>query len=327
MTRVFIANFGRENYAWPECLKRGSVATMNSVGSHRFWTAGDREGFIDYQVRTEKTAAGITPTRPVASRWFNLMTIISETAGDVWIHKDKDQIWWTISRSDPPDIFLDVDPTRTDGQQVYICHKPCEPWSDKTRKGNKLIWQSLHAKAKDFLTTESTLQQLSNDYAAYALAMIDSDDLSPWHGRPEWATKAKNAKSNPGLVYNSKQNSIWEMADQAIATAAKANGQVVEKTVKIKDFNFASKDACMAYLKKLLEAQGEVCALTGLKLQFSGDCDDKEMLCSLDRIDSSGHYEEGNLQIVCRFANRWKSSGVDEEFRRLIAVVRGSVEL
>lgn len=50
--------------------------------------------------------------------------------------------------------------------------------------------------------------------------------------------------------------------------------------------------------------------------------EDPEMLCSLDRIDSNGHYERGNLQIVCRFVNRWSDS-VDAHFRTLVAKVRG----
>ena len=29
--RVFIYNFGRENYEWPICRHRGTVATMNDV--------------------------------------------------------------------------------------------------------------------------------------------------------------------------------------------------------------------------------------------------------------------------------------------------------
>lgn len=57
-------------------------------------------------------------------------------------------------------------------------------------------------------------------------------------------------------------------------------------------------------------------------MQYDGEYEDAEMLCSLDRIDSEGHYEAGNLQIVCRFVNRWKGSSDDDGFRRLIRVVR-----
>ena len=73
--KTFIANFGRENYEWPECLARGTVATMNAVTAQKFWASGDRESYIQERMKG-KTAAGIVPTRPVASRWFNLMGII-----------------------------------------------------------------------------------------------------------------------------------------------------------------------------------------------------------------------------------------------------------
>ena len=69
--------------------------------------------------------------------------------------------------------------------------------------------------------------------------------------------------------------------------------------------------------KKLLKDQEGLCAITGLRLGYDGDCDDKEVLASLDRIDSDGHYEVGNLQVVCRFVNRWKNDAADMEFRRL----------
>jgi hypothetical protein len=49
----------------------------------------------------------------------------------------------------------------------------------------------------------------------------------------------------------------------------------------------------------------------------------KNLLPSVDRIDSDGHYELGNLQLVCQFINFWKGSGNNEEFRRLLMLVRG----
>jgi hypothetical protein len=59
-----------------------------------------------------------------------------------------------------------------------------------------------------------------------------------------------------------------------------------------------------------------------LRLEFYGEHDDIQLLCSLDRIDSAGHYEAGNLQVVCRFVNRWKGDEDDAEFRRLMGLVR-----
>jgi hypothetical protein len=46
------------------------------------------------------------------------------------------------------------------------------------------------------------------------------------------------------------------------------------------------------------------------------------MKASLDRIDSSGHYEAGNLQVVCRFINRWKGADQNVQFVRLMDTLR-----
>lgn len=37
---------------------------------------------------------------------------------------------------------------------------------------------------------------------------------------------------------------------------------------------------------------------------MDGAAGDPELAASLDRIDSDGHYERGNLQVVCWFSNR-----------------------
>ena len=80
------------------------------------------------------------------------------------------------------------------------------------------------------------------------------------------------------------------------------------------------------HIASLLERQENKCALTGIPLQFRGEQTDQQLLPSLDRIDSARHYEEGNLQVVCRFINFWKSDSADQEFRRLLALVRGDEE-
>ncbi|MGI9368743.1 MAG: hypothetical protein ACR2O2_07870 [Ruegeria sp.] len=94
--KVFISNFGQENYEWPVCLERGTVATMNDVDAQPLWEQGKREEYILSRMQG-KTAAGLSPTRPVAARWYNLMTIISETNEDVWIHRDGERLYWTTS--------------------------------------------------------------------------------------------------------------------------------------------------------------------------------------------------------------------------------------
>lgn len=322
--KVFIANFGQQNYLWPACRDRRSVATMDAADVHPFWIARDRQGYIDYSVAHKRTVRGEVPTRSVASRWFGLMDEISGTSGDLWIHREKEQLWWTISTPEP--VMIEERPSfepAREGATVFELHKPCQAWSDRNRLGGALSWSGLHPKAKDFLFTEGTLQQLSEDNAAYALALVEGDDLTPWHNSRPWQAKVERTRRNPGIAFNPRQKSIAIMAMTAMGTVAGANGQQVLRTTKNKELRFHPQDL-ERYINNLIDDQDGLCAITGIRLQFHGDEDDRELLCSLDRIDSDGHYEAGNLQVVCRFVNRWKSDDRDEDFRRLVALIRTS---
>lgn len=319
---VYIANFGRENYEWPECLRQNSIATMNEVGDQALWEAGDKEGYIARRM-SFPDSKGRLPIRPVASRWYNLMTIISESNGDIWVHREKDQLWWTVSLPDPPSFVEKKEPVEP-SREVVICHKPCNPWSNENKHGNRLDWNSLHPKAQDFLFTEGTLQKLSADYALYAKALIDGDNLEPWHSQDLWRQKAEASKSkhSQGTVFSRKQIAAYRMVKTALSTVVQADGSDSIVTKKVKDSGFESEERFRLYVESLIDMQEGLCALTGIPLQFDGASDDEELLCSLDRIDSDGHYEEGNLQIVCRFCNRWKGASDDAGFRRLIEIVR-----
>lgn len=340
--KVYIANFGRQNYEWPICRERGTVATMNAVDAQKYWEANDREGYVSSRMANDTTAAGKKPTKATASRWFNLMTTVAETAGDVWVHKDGDELWWTTSRSEGPSFERKKEPIER-GREVVICHKPCETWSNKSKKGVPLRWNELHPKAKDFLSTEATLQSLSPLYRDYTLALIAGDDLSQWHSSPRWTKRSETAKNGYAPIkYGSQADKIAyqraselfdaadaadRMARTAVNTASSANGQTVARVVKKKDLGFPSAAALQDYITDLMGAQEYNCELTGLPLELDEVNGDAAMFASLDRIDSSGNYAPGNLQVVCRFANFWKGASDDAEFRRLIDVIRSSVNI
>jgi len=323
--KVFIANFGHENYLWPDCLKRATIATFQDEDLQPFWLAGDRAGYIAHCLATKKTSSGITPIPPVAGRWFNLATELASSDGDVWIHREKDEIWWTISRNEETDTSLEpAHIPKYPGEQVYVLRKPTTGWSNRNKKGAILTWAALHPKAREFLFTEATLQQLRGDNPDYALALIEGEDLHSWHRRPNW--KAKEEKAGRGAVrsFDAVAITAVNLAKTARATVANSNGQQVLRTIKNKDLRFAPGGEFEKYIEAILKDQEGRCAITDLEMQHFGREDDPQLLCSLDRIDSDGHYEPGNLQIVCRFVNKWKSDTKDEEFRRLIALVRGA---
>lgn len=320
--KVYIANFGQGNYLWPKCLSRSSIATVDNVKVHPFWKKRDREGFCNYAMQYLKTARNQSPTKAVASRWYGINDAVAETVGDLWIHREKDHIWWTISSDGAVEVTLEPSPhSNRDGPNIYELHKPSSPWSNCNKKGNKLLWNALHPKAKDFLFTEGTLQKLAPENAEYARALVAGADLEPWHRQASWLDKLKRTNKSLTTIYGPRQKSIWRMADTVEKTVSSANGQQVLRTAKEKNSAF-DKEELMKYLSNLLDDQDGLCAITGIALQFDGTEDNQELLCSLDRIDSQGHYEPGNLQVVCRFVNRWKGASPDSDFRKLVQLVQ-----
>ena len=271
------------------------------------------------------------------------MTIISETAGDLWIHRAGEQLWWTISTDQPPEYVRKTEPI-VRGREVVVCHKPCKPWSAVTKNGIELMWRSLHPKARDFLSTESTLQQLSPDYADYAVALIEGRDLSPWHDLTLWRHKNAKAGSKHSEVRVADQvrraayreaadikecgeipAGIYRMVATALKTAQASNGQQVLRNLKNKEVRCSAKEL-EDHIVGIFEMQEGICALSELPFDLDEKDGDKAFFLSLDRIDSDGHYEIGNLQLVCRFVNRWKGADDNEEFRRLMIRLRGGVE-
>lgn len=118
-----------------------------------------------------------------------------------------------------------------------------------------------------------------------------------------------------------RETSITEMCQSVETTIRNANGQIVERTVKNKELRMTLA-ALRGLLRSLLDLQDNRCALTGIPFHFAGSNVDDQLRPSVDRIDSAGHYEDGNLQIVCRFVNFWKGDGDNEEFKRLLMLVR-----
>lgn len=132
----------------------------------------------------------------------------------------------------------------------------------------------------------------------------------------------KRGGKDAGRILGAREKSIVAMRYSVENTVANSNGQIVQRTVKNKELRMTSEEL-ERLLRSLLDRQVDRCALTGIPFQFLAPDADKNLLPSLDRIDSSGHYELGNLQIVCQFVNFWKGSSDDAEFRRLLMLVKG----
>lgn len=224
---VFIAKFGKGNYVWDSCRQQSTIATMNDADVHHYWLSGDRSGYVDYCTRHKKTARGDPAPKQLASRWFNLMTIIANSSCDIWVHRDGNTIWWTETTDEA--ARFDEEPRSVPYQslKVFECHKSSKPWSSKDGNGRSLTWDGVHPRAKDFLTTESTLQELSVSYAAYVEAMTQGTSLDAWHTLQNWREKLEEAKTQPVRNFTPVQKSVVEMAMRAEQTTNAANGQTV----------------------------------------------------------------------------------------------------
>lgn len=73
------------------------------------------------------------------------------------------------------------------------------------------------------------------------------------------------------------------------------------------------------FLDALWKEQGGRCAYTNLELTFGSNAE--QGTASLDRIDSSGDYAEGNVQFVHKTINKMKWDLTDMEFRNFCVLV------
>ena len=104
-----------------------------------------------------------------------------------------------------------------------------------------------------------------------------------------------------GRILGGREKSIIAMRLSVENTVKNANGQIVQRILKSKELRMTSAEL-EKLIESLLDLQDNRCALTGIPFNFMGPDADKNLLPSLDRIDSNGHYEVGNLQ-VCQFIN------------------------
>lgn len=131
---------------------------------------------------------------------------------------------------------------------------------------------------------------------------------------------AKGKASN-ATIYGGEDVAIRNMIDSIANTVKHANGQKIEVAKKLKELGM-SRDELDAHLRELMKLQQGKCALTGIKIDLRKEGFDRALRASPDRKNSNGHYELGNIQIVCTFVNGWKGAMPDEEFRRLLELVR-----
>lgn len=213
-------------------------------------------------------------------------------------------------------------PTRADGSPIRFA--VLAAWRDEARAPGRVndpippygasFRSYLHEEVIRGLHLHGVLSDQDLQVALEKRASVFAD-------REVGTNRKRTAARNTALPSPGPDASIVAMIQSVRTTTKYANGQMEERRVKNKDLKMSIQDLEKT-IRRLIEDQKGTCKLSGLPLQFHGTGHDRQMLPSLDRIDSNGHYEPGNLQVVCRFINDWKSNTEDDEFRRLLAMVQ-----
>lgn len=152
--------------------------------------------------------------------------------------------------------------------------------------------------------------------------VLKPQSQSPWTVKPTLAAVAPCkivVPEPPPSLKDLRERSIAHMVAMAFS-ARDQSGLEKISVAKDKHVRFESAEELRAHLDSLWTS--EHCALSGLQLDLSGS--DPDLAPSLDRIDSKHHYEAGNLQVVARFINRWKSDDEQSNFVRLLGLLKST---
>jgi hypothetical protein len=320
--KTYIANLGLKNIHWPICRSESVLTLETSRTLYDFWLQRDRRGWIDWASKNERMINGQLAIAPVASRWFNLITIFHDTLNDVWLHRAGDYLYWALSEPGAISVEALQDPRGRDREFILLKRQTFK-WADRARDGRRLLWKSIHHKAHDFLRTEATYQEVQNDrgYRDYALALLEGPPLEEFHTRPDW--RARQGIRSSGRTLSSLEKTIINAMLNIKGTVARADGRLIETVAKIKKI-VGNEEDFKRFLEHLYRQQEGLCALTGLKMLLLDDEGEDDFRLSVDRVDSAGDYTTSNVQLVCRFANFWKSASDNARFKQLIQVIRES---
>ena len=194
--------------------------------------------------------------------------------------------------------------------------------------GVRTAWRCSWENYQEYIAALQDIRAALTDFVGLSeVRLVDAHSFCWLLVRPEMerpdillVNSAKGKASN-AKIYGGEDIAIRRMIDSDADTVKHAIGQKGEDTRKLKELGLTYEELD-THLRKLMEKQKGRCALTGIKLDLRKEGFDRKLWPSPDRIDSNGHYNAHNLQVVCAFVNGWKGATPDEEFRRLLELVR-----
>ena len=329
-TGLYKMSLGKSARYRKEALDRGVLVFQSEAAFHQAVLTGDdaqirRTGRLiksDVHPRADAPDSAISVWRRTIETFRSLPrhTLVLHWEGDF------DHLHWGLTG----DRFsLERDEMDEWGQPGLVFHRPLAGGWRKASIGGVPL-SNMHPRARDLAINMATLNRVQTD-PGYFRALIGDADTSEWEARADWVEKARSkgwlpkdraallavrreARSTPLVreVADFFEEEARRMASTALRTAAYANGQTVLTTVKDKEIRF-TRDELEEEIAALLRIQKNRCALTGYA--FQKEPANPHLRPSLDRKDSGLGYVPGNLQVVTRAANFFKSASDDDDWK------------
>ena len=327
---IFKMSLGRDGNLEEEALNDGCLMFQSEKRFYDAVKSGDSAAILQTGRRIVNDAykkAG-APDNAIGVWRKTIETFETLPAGTLILHweTDKDRLRWGLTSAEP---IARRDQPNDWAQPAIVFKRPMiEGWRGTSMGGVQL--SNIHPKARDLSINRATLNEVVTD-AGFFRALILDEDTSPWEQTPHWLKKASETGWKPkdlGKIFSGLQKKVRtplvletadffeaevkRMAGTALQTAANANGQTVLRVVKAKDCPL-SRVELEAEIHRLLKQAENLCALTGYRFRLENI--NPYLRPSLDRIDSAKGYEYGNLQVVTRGANFYKSASDVEDWQ------------
>lgn len=329
---IYKMSLGKSARYRQEALDQGVLVFQSEAAFHAAVLSGNEAEIrrTGRRVRTDNHPQGNGPDNAISIWRRSIETFRSLPRHTLVLHweSDFDHLHWGLTDGDFSQAREEVGDW---GQPGLVFHRPLVGGWRRTSIGGAPL-SNLHPKARDLAINMATLNRVQTD-ADYFRALILDADTAEWEAQPDWVVKARTVKGgwfpkNRAALLAERHRAavtpmvreaadhfeaeIRRMASAALHTAAYANGQTVLATVKTKDITF-SREELEEEIAALMRRQGNRCALTSY--QFREASPNPHLRPSLDRKDSSVGYVPGNLQVVTRAANFFKSASDEVDWR------------
>lgn len=327
---IYKMSLGKSAIYEKEAVERGALIFQSEKQFHDAVISKDslaiaRAGAL---VKAERYPNGKAPQNAWGVWKKNIETFMELPTNSIVLHWEsrRDRLYWGVVA--PSKVTLLREEDTIEGQEGYVFErKLLSGWQFTTMDGVQL--SNIHPKARNLAINMATINYVQTD-ADFFRALILDESTDIWTSRPDWQNEAKTRgwhqkQTNFIREQNRKklvtpqveqivvdfEDDIRRMADTALKTVAYANGQSVITTLKVKDTDM-TREELLEEIGHLFREQDHRCKLTNY--DFNKPSGNKHLLPSLDRIDSTKGYVRGNLQIVTRAANFYKSASDEADW-------------